>query len=273
VETSVRFVFLTALVGLLLAGFVAPSRAQCPDDVRATVQRELDLTDARIDLARSTVSTERDRPRDSDLARASDAQDRARREFAAGNCFAALDLTRRARARALQILSVGQALPDSERVRLQVSRTREVLDRARERVERCDRPRARSLFGAALEMQRRAEAALAADPPRPLAALQLTVGARDRSQRAQRLCNVEAGSADEGADRALRRTEDVLGRARSLVASTDSERAKESLRQAQELQDRAVDAFRAGRVDASLRLTQDARALGFRAMRLASRSS
>jgi hypothetical protein len=261
--------FLT-LVTFVLGLAAAPASAQCPDDIRSNVQRELEITDARIEQAETVVSTTDHREARSDLALAIEIQARARVELAAGRCALALDLTRRARARASHAISLVRGLPDPDQVRVQLDRTSDVLERARDRVEECSETRARSLLHAAAEMQLRAETAFRSEPPRLLAALQLTISARERAQRALRLCNVEDG-VREGAERALRRTEDVLERARDRVARSAWERARQALQQAIEIQGRAQEEFRAGRFEASLRLTQQARAFAFRAIRMSER--
>src|SRR5262249_57229176 len=112
-----------------------------------------------------------------------------------------MDLKLRARARADSAISIIQGLPDPDRVVSQVERTRDLLDRARDRIEECDSDRAHSLLHVALDMQGRAEAA--ARDSRYLAALQLTLSARERGLRALRLCNVQDNLQDT-AERALR---------------------------------------------------------------------
>src|SRR5437867_3992892 len=145
--------------------------AQCPDDVRAAVERELEITDTRIEQAESVVSSSDHPEARAELQIAVGLQAQARSELLAGHCAVATDLTRRARARALRAISMVRGLPDPDRVGAQLDRTREILDRARDRIEECNDERAQAIIRAASEMQLRAEAAFAADPPRLLAAL------------------------------------------------------------------------------------------------------
>ena len=56
--------------------------------------------------------------------------------------------------------SGGYYLPDPDRVLSQVERTRELLERVRDRVEECNRDRAHALMRVAFTMQQRAEAAI-----------------------------------------------------------------------------------------------------------------
>ena len=146
----------------------------------------------------------------------------------------------------------------------QVQRTRELLDRARERIEDCDRDRVRALLRAAVDMQTRAETATRES--RYLAALQLTLSARERGLRALRLCNMEENVQD-AAERALQRTDELIARAREMIADSDKNRAKEVLGRAERVQTEGHAQLRAGHSEAAL--TQSARTLTYRAIRLA----
>src|SRR5205814_9178761 len=114
-------------------------------------------------------------------------------------------------------------------------------------------------------MQRRAENA--APESRYLAALQLTMSARERVLRAARLCNQEE-RLDEASDRALRRTDEVMSRAKDALDAQAPERARNLLARADRLEAEAWAQFRAGHLEASLRLTLSARNLAQRALRL-----
>jgi hypothetical protein len=158
-----------------------------------------------------------------------------------------------------------QPMPDPDRVRSQVERTRELLDRARDRIEACAEDRARAMLLGAIELQGRAELAL--EEQRTLAALRLTMSARDRGWRALRLCNVHE-DLGANAERAMRRTGEVLERAQQVVARRGDDRAQIALHQAFDLQQRAAVEFHLGHEDAALRLTQSARTSAYRAIRL-----
>ena len=157
-------------------------------------------------------------------------------------------------------------LPDPDRVMAQLERTRELLDRARERIEACHSDRARSVLRAGTEMQERAEAS--GRDGRYLAALQLTLNARERSRRALWLCNL-GENLNESAERALARTDEQIVRARQAVRQNDVAGAHQALDRAVEVQADAWARFRAADFEASLRLTQSARIFGHRAIRLA----
>lgn len=258
-------------VALLLGVVSQPSRAQCPEDVRLRVQHEIELTDTRIEQATGIVAESGSEAARLELRAATEIQSRAKLEFSAEHCRIALDLTLRARFRATRAIEIvrgspERGLPDPGRVLTQLERTRDVLQRVRDRIEECRDPRARAILHAAFEMQQRAEDAFAHE--RYLAAFQLTVSARERGLRALRFCNMQ-DNLRESAELALRRTDEILGRARDIVADHDGDRARKALHRGLDLQARAWVEFRAERFEASLRLTQSARTLAHRAIRLA----
>jgi hypothetical protein len=240
-----------------------PLTAAAQDGSR--VQIELQRTDDRIAQAQSIVTGSGNEQAQFALSQAVNLQAEARRVFASAQLALALHLTLDARRRADVAIATVQGLPDPDRVGTQVERSRELLERARDRVEECADDRARALFQGALELQDRAEAALSAS--RYLAALRLTMSARERSWRALRLCNLQEDMGPN-AERALQKTDAVLDRARVWIADHPNDRAHSALSQAEDVQRRAADELRAGHDDACLRLTQSARAAAFRALRL-----
>jgi hypothetical protein len=121
----------------------------------------------------------------------------------------------------------------------------------------------------AREMQERAEQAYR--ETRYLAALQLTMSARERALRAMRLCNASE-SIEETLAIALQRTDDVLSRAHELVDAGENERAKRLLSNADSLQARAKAEEQAGHLRLALRLTLQAREQASRAIRAAESS-
>jgi hypothetical protein len=162
-----------------------------------------------------------------------------------------------------------QGLPDPGRVQDQMQRTREMLERARDRLARCEQPAAREMLRTALDMQSRAEAAYA--ETRYLAALQLTSSARERALRAQQMCNA-GESLEEAVEAALQRTDDRLARAREVVGERGSERARRLLENAEGLQARAKVEAQAQRTRAAMRLTRMAREQAERSLRDTARS-
>ncbi len=251
---------------VLLAISLSASLAAAQEPAQDRVQAELDMTDRRIEQANSVVSgTDDDRAR-LELGAAIDVQARARSAFGGSQYGFSLRLTLEARGHADRAIAIVRGLPDPDRVRAQIERTREMLDRARERIEECNNDRARAMLASALAMQVRSEEA--ADAGRYLAALQLTMSARERTLRALRLCNMQE-NLRESAERALHRTDDLLTRVQEQVAEHGTDAARAALGRAQQLEDQAWSEFRADHFDAALRLTQTARALAYRALRLA----
>jgi hypothetical protein len=263
---------LSTVIGLLAPFAMAHAQAVTGDRARAALER----TDERISLAQSLVAGVDNDQADVELHSAVGIQAQARATFDQAMASTgdgqsrllqqSLDLTQRARARADRAISLIQALPDPDRVVSQVERTREMLDRGRERIEGCHNDRAHAVLHDAMDMQSSAEAA--ARESRYLAALQLTLGARERGLRALRLCNI-GENLQEAAERALRRTDEVIARAREIVTNTDRLRAREVLARAERIQAQASEEFRGSRFEAALRMTQSARAVAHRAVRVA----
>lgn len=256
--------YLVVLAAVLAAVVASPAGAQVPP--AGAVQDAIDLTDRRIELAETLAAGSDNATAQAELGIAHDLQARAKSAFAAGQPVLAGRLTLEARGHADRVIAIVRGLPDPDRVVTQVERTREILERAREPLEACDHPRVRPLVRVAVEMQARAEAALGES--RFLAALQLTMSARERIFRALRLCRIEE-SMSESASRALQRTDDVLDRARAILEGVADGAARQALGRAEVIQGDARAEFRASRFEASLRLTQSARAMAHRAIRLA----
>ena len=254
----VRIVTLV-LIALVTVG--GPAAAQTRDDVLVA----LDRTDDLIARAQEVVTGAGNAQADLELAAAIRLQADARNAFAAGSYRLALDLTFRARVRADRAIALVRGLPDPDRVLVQLERTRELLERARERIEECEHDRARAMLRAAFEIQARAEAS--ARDGRYLAALQLTMSARERALRAMRLCNAEE-NLRESAERALTRTDELISRARDLVADRGTDAARRALARSVDLQAEGWAQFRAEHFESALRLTQSARTFAHRAIRL-----
>ena len=256
--------FICLLLTMVCLAAVAP-RAGAQDVTPEQVQVALDRTDEQIEKARMVVENSGNETAELELAAAVQLQARAKGAFAAGQYRLALSLTFEARLHVEKAMRIAQG-PDPDRVLAQLERTRELLDRARDRIEECENARARALLRVAFEMQARAE--IGAREGRFLAALQLTLSARERALRALRLCHLE-DNLREAAERALSRTEELIGRARDLVAESANERARNALARSEQLQAEAYAQFRADHFEASLRLTQSARTIAHRAIRLA----
>lgn len=259
-----RLVSPVLLVAALFAGPI-PARAQ--DLTPERVQVAVDLTDRRIEQAQVLVSSSDNANAEAELRLAIDLQARAKTALSASQLRMAMTLTLGARSHADKTIALVKGLPDPDRVLVQLERTHELIERARDRVEECDSQRAHALIRVASEMQSRAESS--ANDGRYLAALQLTLSARERALRALRMCNLE-DSLDDAAQRALVRTDEVIGRARDRVGERGNEPARSALSRAVDLQTQAQAQFQASHFEASLRLTLSARAFAHRAIRLCS---
>jgi hypothetical protein len=256
------------LGALALLGLAAPT-ASAQDLTRERVQFALDQTDHRIEQAEMVLaSVDNDRAR-AELDLAIGIQTQAKIVFASpalGYLDRTVRLTLEARGHADKAIAIVRGLPDPDRVRVQLERTGEVIERARQTIEECDNDRARAMLRIGIEMQSRAEAAFGEG--RFLAALQLTMSARERVLKALRMCNAEENQRDR-AEQVLRRTLEIIQRAQEIVSQSGDEHAREALSRAEQLEDRAVDEFRLEHFEASIRLSLAARAAAYRAIWLA----
>ena len=259
-------VVVAALALLGVAGMAPLASAQ--DGER--VQIALDVTDRHIQQAEQLLAgVDNERAQhELDLAITLQAQAKATFAGCAGN-LACLRLTvsqtLSARAHADRAIAIVKGLPDPDRVRVQLDRTNEVIERARQVIEECNLERARALLKVGIEMQARAEAAFSEG--RFLAALQLTMSARERVLRALRMCRAEE-NLQERAEQVLQRTQDIITRAQDFVAEHGTDQAREALARAEQLQERAMAEFRQSHFEASIRLSLSARAAAYRAIRL-----
>ncbi len=251
---------------LLVAASLVASAARADDPSRLRLPDVMDATDRRIELA-SSLLTEASSPSaqaESELAMARDLQARARAAYSANEPLICYRTTMDARAHADRAVAIVRGLPDPERVTVQVERTRDILDRARDRLQACENMRARGMLRVAIDMQARAESRL--DASMYLGALQLTMSARERVQKAMQLCNISESLAD-AADRALQRTNDVLAHAVDALQPDSPPSARDMLSRAQSIQSQAKGEARQDHYEAALRLTQDARAIALRILR------
>jgi hypothetical protein len=263
------------LVLLAVAGVAAgPLTALAQERVADQASAVLDATDRRIEQGAASLSGAADSQARGELDAARAVQARARSAFGAARYALAFRLTLEAQRRANRAVALAGGLPDPDRVRTQLERSREMLDLASERIQGCGDARARAMLQVATEMEDRAESAERSG--RNLGALQLSMAARERGQRALRLCRM-AEDPPDATRRALRRTDQVLSRARDVLSSGAVGRpvpgqAPGSLTRAEGLQDEANRQLRAGRNQSALKLTLAARALAHRAVRIATRT-
>lgn len=250
--------------GLLLVCALLPTGALAQGPGSGRAQDALEVTERRIELAEALVPDSPATQATSELALARQLQARARSAFSAGQYLIAERGTLEARAHADRAIAIVRGLPDPDRVLIQVERTEELVERARERAADCTDTRARALLRVGQEMQDRAERAVRES--RYLAALQLTMSARERVLKALRLCNA-AETVGETAARALQRTDDVLARARDLLEGGGLEEPRRALEHAMSIQGEARAEYEAGHFEPSLRLTQSARLIGLRIAR------
>ena len=248
---------------LLLTGLLVAAPASAQTDPQR-VQDAIEVTDRRIQLAKDLLAQTPNHQAALEVDMAVALQVNAKVAFAEARYAAAAKATFDARIHADRAIALLRGLPDPGRVEEQLQRTRELLDRARDRLANCTVPMARDLLRVALDMQARAEAAYR--ETRYLAALQLTMSARERGQRALRLCNASE-SLEESVTAAIQRTDEVLAHAHEVVDANGSDRAKRLLANADSMQARAKVEVDAGHFRLALRLTREAREQAVRAER------
>jgi hypothetical protein len=252
------------LMSLALLGALALAT---PASAQGDLQRLIDaleLTDRRIQLAKDLLAASPNHQAAVEVDMAVSLQANARAAFGEARYAAAGKATFDARIHADRAIALLRGLPDPGRVEEQLQRTRELLDRARDRLANCTVPMARDLLRVALDMQARAEASYR--ETRYLAALQLTMSARERAHRALRLCNATE-SLEESVGAALQRTDEVLAHAHEVVDANGTDRARRLLANADSLQARAHAEADAGHLRLALRLTREAREQAVRAER------
>ena len=233
-----------------------------PDGPR--VLEAIDATQRRIDLAESLAGATPATAVAGEISLAKELQTRANSAYVAGQYFIAGRATMDARGHADRAIAMIKGLPDPERVATQLERTQDELERAQERLADCLEPRSLALLNAAKDMKARADLAL--EGRRYLAALQLSNGARERVQKALRICQVyEASQAD--AQRALQRTDEVIARVREKAASGLSPQDRQLLASAEALQGDAQAEYQRGHYESSLRMTLVARVRAKRILR------
>jgi hypothetical protein len=255
---------------VLIAGWLAvllvlvPARSLAGDDTRSRAQEALDATKLRIGIAETFVAQSPELSAQKELSAALQEQARARSAFGSAQYLIAVSTTLGARDHADRAIAMVRSLPDPDHVQEQVERTRDLLERATERIDIRAHPEARATLQVAGKVQQRAEDAMAES--RYLAALQLTTSARDRVAKLMRSCNLDESLSDSAA-RALRRTDLVLSRARESVGSESPPAVRDLLGRAHSTQAQAVTEARLERYESALRLTHGARSLARRAIR------
>lgn len=246
-------------------GAWAPAAEAQPRRGPQHVHRALEATERLIEDAESVVRGPS--PAQRELHAARELQGRAHRAMRARAPEEASRLTRDARRHAERALSLVRGLPEPSRVDVQLHRTREMLERAADRMAGCKDARAHARLREAFDTHRRAEEA--ARSGRHLAALRLTVSARELGGQALDACAVGDHGRDlaEASARALERTDEVIARVSETLGAGAPARAKRELARAIEMQADARRDRAEGEFEACLQLTLAARARAERAVR------
>ena len=237
--------------------------AQLPPPDGPRVIEAIEATDRRIEQAESLAGPTPATPVAGEIGLAKELQARARSAYASSQYMIAGRATMDARGHADRAIAMIRGLPDPERVSLQLERTQDELERAQERLSECGEPRALNLIRVAADMKARADGAF--EQNRYLAALQLSNGARERMQKALRICRLfEATQAD--ASRALQRTDEVLARVREQFSGAGVS-GRQALSAIEGLQAEAQLEYQRAHYEQALRMTQVARVRAKRLLR------
>lgn len=253
---GVRRWWVAACMALAVLLAAPASHAQLPPPDGPRVIDAIEATDRRIEQAETLAGPSPAGPVANEIQLAKELQGRARSAFGAGQYFMAGRATMDARGHADRAVAMLRGLPDPERVSLQLERTQDELERAQERLSECGEPRALSLMRVAVDMKSRADGAFEQD--RYLAAMQLANGARERMQKALRICRLfEATQAD--AARALQRTDEVLARVREQAGAGGVGLNRQALSAIEAIQAEAQAEYQRAHYEQALRMTQVAR--------------
>jgi hypothetical protein len=262
---SIRYTvpaILAIALGLIVSG---TALAQMPPMGPQRLQDAIEVTDRRIQLAQELLSGAPNQAAQAEVDQAVSLQSLAKSAFAQSRYAVAARTEFDARLHVDRAVAILRGLPDPDRVRDQLGRTHEILDRARDRLSHCDVAAARDLLRTAIDMQGRADGSFG--ETRYLAALQLTMSAREHAFRALQLCNA-GESIDETVASAIQRTDDLLSRVHGHVDPSDHERARQLLANADNQQARAKSEAQDGHVRVALRFTRMARDQAERADRM-----
>lgn len=245
---------------IMLAG-VSNAFAQGGNEL-TNARREFEITQSVIEKVKRLVDESDNRRAHDALRLAIDTQREAGENLLSQRARMGRQLTMIARDYAIRAGKLaGEPHENREFVFRQLQKTREILRRVRDQVREEDGQRVTDLMRTAFERQDQAEAAFREQHFR--VALRMTNLARELSQRAMDMTKGEAGGGPAAVEQALRRTDEALGR----ISRELGDARPPLLKEAYELQDRATNHFRQGRLGPALKLTLTARDLAQRAKR------
>jgi hypothetical protein len=251
-----------APIVLALVIAVPPARAQNAEDVRGAIE----TTERAIERARAVADRDGDPSAAEHVAQAEQLQDRARRAFDAGLFGDALRLTRAARER-IEFLATPRPRGSPARVREEMQRTDELIDRLAPLVENTPAPVGRRLLDEAVRLQHEAREALESE--RHGQAGELTLRARQTALRALRLAEGPPGRVPERARTMVEQTRALLDDSDWLVGA--GEKAARAYRDARASVEAAAEELQAGRPRQAVRRAQEARGRLLDALQVADR--
>lgn len=249
------------LLGLVMVlGLVNPAAAQ----VRDRVEEELRNTDEGLAQAREIVLESRSARAANIFQSAVRLQERAWEEFRSDRLLVAGKLTREAREVGMRALSTAREDGRlSQRAQRELEKGVTALTLARESFDGAPSDQARRLLEEARAQLERGRAQYQEANYEP--AIRLAVSAQRLVKQA---LGTDAGTSVDLVLRQLERTDNLIQRVRDAVRESGDEDAARVLGQAQELQGKAWEAQRAGRLRMAYATTREARSIANRAAAL-----
>lgn len=167
---------------------------------------------------------------------------------------------------ALVVTSTPSALADPpEDAGRELAATDRVIEEAKEIVGASRNEQAQELLNLAISLQESARDAFRRKQYRE--ALEFTHKAREEARRAIRMA--KGGMDPKEVERALRRTDDIIAKAREVVGESPNEQAQKLLETAIDEQNRAREAYRKEEHEMAMRMTRSAEEMARRAMEMA----
>lgn len=233
---------------------------------RASVERELQKTDAVIERAKEAVSESRNLKAENLLEMAVELQGRGKDFKHQSRYRLALDLTLKAREKAYEAIGFTKRGEENENLVLKaIERTNRIIDRAREAARELDKRRASSLLEMAVNNQQKAREFF--KEHRLKMALKLTGEAREMAEKILRLAG-NGGRVDRLAQKELDAAERFLDKAAAIIQESPNQTATDLLEKAGGLLAKAQGALDQGAFDRSIKNSQKATEMVEKALKL-----
>lgn len=255
------FLFLFIVIGIPLF-LVNAAEAQ----IKESVERELEKTDAVIQRAKEAVWESRNPKAENLLEMAVKLQGRAKDEFSMIRYKLAIELTLMARKKAYEAIGFTKKDEENENLVLKaIERTDQIISKAKEVANGLENRRTTSLLEMAINNQQKASEFFKEHKLKM--ALKFTLKARETAQNVLNLANKEK-RLDRVAQKELEITDRLIEKASTIIQESQIQKADQLLSQARSLQKKAWDLFNQKRFAAAIKNSHKAREMVQRALRL-----